>query len=654
MDTSEIRGTLNTIEDRGPLDASEIRENLRHANPSVLRAVLYLLTGSRKLAQMQTVECERRGGAFIEHTLRESDARTVEELALDLLSSPGFGQRPEALMALDADQDRVRDAIGFLLGSRPRAAEFRLGVRELGLEEAAGVTTTRAAWSKEEDRSDWRVLVVGTGFSGIGMAARLQELGIPYSVVDKQSRIGGTWERNQFPESRVDTTSFVYQFSFVEKYPWKEHYAPQEEVRRYLMHVADSRGVTPNIRLNTEVLEGRFNPETSMWELLLCDDEGRQWRETANFVVSGSGLFSTPKIPDLPGIESFAGPIIHSAKWDASFDPAGKRVGIVGNGSTGVQIMPWLARHAEHVYVFQRTPQWISPLEKYKEKVSKQTQWLHDNIPFYWKWSCYNARLIRGSLGDAQEYDRAWQAAGGLVSRRNDGLRENLTAYIASKLADRPDLRDACTPDYAPLARRLVVDNGWYDALLRPNVTLVPGGVSSLGPHSVVSTDGSVHECDALIMATGFDAEKYTLPAQYYSAAGQTLEEVWAKDGPRAYAGVEVPGFPNFYIMYGPNGQPRGGSLVAALELWIDHVARQIVRTVESGHRSSAVSAGAFESYNAYMDIEMERLIWEGEAPKDRNYYVNKFGRQNVNMPWRLHDYAQILWSPKETHEFAG
>lgn len=635
------------------MNTREIRENLRHANPNVLRAVLYLLTGNRELARMQTIECERRGGAFIEHVLHEDDARTVQELAFEFLTSPESGQRPEALAALGADQDRVREAIGFLLGSRPGSAEFRLGIRELGLEEVSGVESTRARWSREHDLSDWRVLVVGTGFSGIGMAVRLQELGIPYSVVDKQSRIGGTWERNQFPESRVDTTSFVYQFSFVEKYPWKEHYGSQEEVRRYLVHVADSHGVTPHVRLNTEVVRGRFNPETSLWEVLLRDGEGREWEETANFVVSGSGLFSTPKIPDFPGIDDFAGPIIHSAKWDSSFDPAGKRVGIVGNGSTGVQIMPWLARHAEHVYVFQRTPQWISPLEKYKEKVSSQLQWLHDSIPFYWKWSCYNARLIRGSLGDAQEYDRAWQASGGLVSRRNDGLRENLTTYIASKFADRPELREACTPDYAPLARRLVVDNGWYDAVLQPNVTLVPKGVASLRPNAVESADGALHECDALIMATGFDAERYTLPAQYHSASGQTLEDVWQQDGPRAYGGMEVPGFPNFYIMYGPNGQPRGGSLVAALELWIDHVARQIVHIVEGGYRSGSIRADVFEAYNAYMDIEMERLIWEGEAPQDRNYYVNRHGRQNVNMPWRLHDYAQILRrNPEETHDF--
>src|SRR5690606_17874889 len=144
----------------------------------------------------------------------------------------------------------------------------------------------------------------------------------------------------------------------------------------------------------------------------------------------------------------FEGPIIHSAQWDSSFDPAGKRVAIVGNGSTGVQILPWLARHAEHVTVFQRTPQWISPLERYKEPVSEELQWLHDNVPLYWKWSCYNARLVRGTLGDAQEYDHAWRAAGGKVSRRNDGLRENLTEYIASKLGAHPELVSACTPDY--------------------------------------------------------------------------------------------------------------------------------------------------------------------------------------------------------------
>ncbi|MHB1329754.1 MAG: flavin-containing monooxygenase, partial [Gemmatimonadales bacterium] len=560
---------------------------------------------------MQTIERERRGGAFIEHTLGDDDVQRVQELATDFLAAQGSGQRSEAPSSLGADQDRVRRAISFMLGRPPSGAEFRLGIRELDLESISGIEPSQATWSTEQDLSAWRVLVVGTGFSGIGMAVRLKELGIPYSVVDKQSRIGGTWERNQFPESRVDTTSYVYQYSFVDKYPWKEHYAPRDQVREYLEHVADTYGVTPNIRLETEVVESRFNSETSVWEVLLRDANGREWREQANFIVSASGLFSTPKTPNFPGLDTFSGPIIHSAKWDPEFDPKGKRVAIVGNGSTGVQIMPWLAENAEHVHVLQRTPQWISPLEKYKEPVSKEIQWLHDNIPFYWRWSCYNARLVRATLGDAQEYDRAWQAAGGAVSRRNDGLRANLTEYIAAKLGHRPELQAACTPSYAPLARRLVVDNGWYDAIVGSNVTLVPAQISSVREKSVECSDGSIVECDALIMATGFDAEKYTLPAQYYSASGRSLEEAWETDGPRAYVGLEVPEFPNLYIMYGPNGQPRGGSLVAALELWVDYIAGLIVRTVESGSRRCTVTAEAFDTYNEFMDKEMEVLIWE-------------------------------------------
>ncbi|WP_403021162.1 flavin-containing monooxygenase [Salinibacterium sp. GXW1014] len=637
------------------MNVSEMRENVQHANANVLRAVLYVMTGNPVLAQMRTIELERRGGAFIEQMLSDADASAVRELAVEFLSAGAAGQHPGDLTSLGVDQQRIAEAVGFLIGRRPTSAELRLGMRELGLEEAAGVPSSRAAWTGSPDLSGWRVLVVGTGFSGIGTAARLQALGIPYSVVDKQARIGGTWERNQFPESRVDTTSFVYQFSFMERYPWAEHYAPQEQVREYLEHVAEVSGVTEHVRLNTEVVEGRFNAERGVWELLLRGTDGTEWREEANFVVSASGLFSTPKRPDFAGADLFEGPIIHSAQWDSSFDPAGKRVAIVGNGSTGVQILPWLARHAEHVTVFQRTPQWISPLERYKEPVSEELQWLHDNVPLYWKWSCYNARLVRGTLGDAQEYDHAWRAAGGKVSRRNDGLRENLTEYIASKLGAHPELVSACTPDYAPLARRLVVDNGWYDAVLQDNVDLVTTGVAALHERAIEGGDGTVVDCDALILATGFDAEQYTLPAQYYSPSGRTLEEAWAEDGPRAYAGLEVPGFPNLYIMYGPNGQPRGGSLVAALELWIDHVCRQIVTTVESGNRWSSVSEDAFENYNRCMDEELERLIWAGEAPKERNYYVNSFGRQNVNMPWRLHDYAQILWrSPFETHEFGG
>jgi 4-hydroxyacetophenone monooxygenase len=642
-----------TVEERRDLvDATEIRERLTHAHPNVMRAVVYVLTGDPRLAQMRTIELERRGGAFIEHTLSEADAKTVSDIAVDYLASREPGADAES--PVDIDRTRVEDAMGFLMGGRPNPAEYRLGARELRMESVCGIGSSRPAWSgvQPPDLSNWRVLVVGTGFSGIGTAVRLQQLGIPYSVVDMQPRIGGTWERNQFPEARVDTTSYVYQFSFVERYPWSQHYAPQEQVRKYLEHVASTYGVTPNIRLSTQVIESRFDAATGLWEVLMQDGEGRQWHEQANFIVSASGLFSTPKRPDFEGVDVFGGPMVHSAQWDPDFDPTGKRVGIIGNGSTGVQILPWLAENADEVKVFLRTPQWISPLEKYKEPVAQELQWLHDTIPLYWRWSCYNARLIRGTLGDAQEYDWAWQARGGLISRRNDGLRENLTQYIATKLGHDPELQRLCTPDYAPLARRLVVDNGWYDAIVRDNVSVETSGIARLHEGAIETGDGERIECDAIVLATGFDAEKYTLPATYHSDAG-TLEQVWEKDGPRAYGGVEVPGFPNLYIMYGPNGQPRGGSLVAALELWIDHVARVIVKTIESGRRWAVVSDEAFENYNRCMDEEMAKLIWQDAAPRERNYYVNSFGRQNVNMPWRLHDYAQIMWQDLEnTHVF--
>lgn len=626
------------------LSESELVEIFAHANGNVLRAVLYYLTGDHELTQIESLQEERRGGAFIAQVLRPEDERRVHQLAAKFWLEHGSD------VHVPNDLERARVAIEILHGRKVSDTEFRLGCYQLQLNDE-----TDGDWSPQalERTDDQQVLIVGGGVSGIGMAVKLEKMGLRYSLIESQSRLGGTWERNQFPEARVDTSSFVYQYSFVKHYRWSEQYAEQSEVREYLNHVADTYGVTANIRLQTTLEKARFDLETGRWWVTLSDAQGNRWEETPTAIISAAGLFSAPRFPDIDGLETFAGDVVHSAAWDAQFDPTDRRIAIIGNGSTGVQIMPWLARKASHLSVVQRTPQWISPMEGYRAKIAAEVRWMHDNMPLYWLWSSYGDRVTRATLGEAQIFDPAWQAMGGLVSRRNDGLRENLKEYIRTKLDGHDDLIAKVTPDYAPLARRLVVDNGWYDALLRPNVDLVDSGIDHIEADAIVTTDGTRIECDALVLATGFEVENYTLPAEYFDPEGNENQSHWTTDGPRAYAGIEVPWMPNFFMMYGPNAQGRGGSFITLSELWADYIGSVLAATIESGKQYAVIKRSRYESYNAAMDRALGSFIWKDAAPAGKNYYVNSFGRQNVNMPWSLPEYMDILWlDPKETHDF--
>lgn len=613
----------------------ELLNILDQANLNALRLALYQSTHDPDLANMRVRKVPIRGGAMISYELDPRDHEQVKAKAIEFFSgssmrtSYGPPSRSEERLMMD-----------MLTGDSLSDLEYNLGREELALDPFP----REASWTKDrvDIPQDFEVAVLGAGASGIAMAVQLERLGIPYRIYERQSRLGGTWNLNTYPDLRVDTTSFLYQFKFVKNYAWSEYFASQAEVRAYLEEIADKYDVLKNIEFDLELIEATFDDRTGTWKMEFKDEGGGQISRNANVIVSGVGLFNTPKVPLFEGLEKFQGSIIHSTEWDDTVEIRDKAIAIVGNGSTGVQLMPRLAEVATDLYVFQRTPQWISPMPNYKKRISAQVRWLFDHVPYYWNWYCYSAFITLQGLQDCQEYDRAWQTAGGMISERNDGLRTALTEYIRSELGD-PEIVAKVLPDYAPLARRLVVDNGWYASLTRDNVHLVTEGIKNFTEHGINTSSGTEIPLEVVVVATGFDVSKYLWPTNYFGIDGTSIRDAWSKDGPRAYLGLAVPEFPNLFILYGPNAQIRSGAFVSWIEIWSRYVAQGIVYMLENNLQSIEVRRDVFDRYNDTLDAAQENLIWDKEGPTARNYYVNEFGRQNIQVPFRNEDYFEMV-----------
>ncbi|PPJ25757.1 hypothetical protein C5E45_19570 [Nocardia nova] len=622
-----------------------IRRAVERADLHALRMSLFQITGERWLLELPPdtepiwdplrMRAVPDPGGSAES---DKNARRIRGLAVQLLAA-GLDDVAEAVPA----DDELRTMLASFNGAEMTEAEYRLHRDELAFEPYPRAVE----WSNgiPERATEFHVAIVGAGFSGIAAAVQLERLGIRYTIYERRSEIGGTWSINTYPDARVDTTSLSYQFSFEKKYPWSEYFARQGEVRRYLEYVAEKYNVSDHICFEHEIRSARFDGHTQSWNLEVAGP-GAMESVTADFVVSASGLFSTAKKIEFDGIEDFAGRVVHTTDWSDEIAVAGRRVAVIGNGSTGVQLLSRIAESAAHVDVFVRTPQWISPRERYGEPIPVETRWLINNLPYYENWFNY-ASIRPGLMAEAvQEVDPEWQAQGGLISAANDRIRKYLTEYISGQLKADTDLVERLVPRHAPMARRLIVDNGWYRTLLRDNVELVTESIERFTVGGILTSARREYKADLVVAAVGFSVEKYVWPAQYRAADGTTLEETWADRGPRAYLGMAVPNFPNLFIMYGPNGQNRVGSLITHIESWAAYIAQCIVGVVEGGHRSIEVTPAACDEYNESMDEATVNLVWLEEASRDRNYYVDRNGRQSVGAPWRAADYYGMLSRP--------
>jgi 4-hydroxyacetophenone monooxygenase len=622
------------------VDTRFLRRAVQASDLAALRAALYQGTRDAELAALGPVAA-----------LGEADRARLVDRAVHLLET----RLADIEWRAPSDAE-IREGMDLVLGAPTRDEHFEVRRNFLRF------TPFPFQFERPDGAAPvprgFEVAIIGAGLAGIAMAVQLERIGIPYVVYERGHEIGGTWSTHKYPDIRVDTLSITYEFSFDDVHPWTEYFARGAEVRSYIESIARKYGAFEHVRLGHALEEARFDEERSTWRLSFRRPDGERVERNANAIVSAAGLFSKPKQPDIPGVEDFRGRVLHPTQWTQDLDARGKRVAVVGNGSTGVQLLAPVAVEAEHVTVFQRTPQWIGPRPNYGRPVEPEVRWLIDHLPGYWNWCRYTS--IIALMTWHEDYlvpDPAWEAKGGHITRKSEELRDSLIDYIRSQIGDRPDLLEKLVPDYAPMVRRPVVDNGWYQALTRDNVDLVTSPIARITARGIETADEKHHDVDWVVFATGFEVDKFLWPAEYHGERGLSLRDYWAPESPRAYLGMMVPSFPNFFMLYGPNSQPVSGgiSLPSWFQIWAAWIAQCLHVLFEEGHARVAVSEQAFEDYNARLDAEGAAMAFiQDTRSVERNYYVGPEGRLLVSNPYETAELYAMMKAPnRDDLEFA-
>jgi cation diffusion facilitator CzcD-associated flavoprotein CzcO len=488
---------------------------------------------------------------------------------------------------------------------------------------------------------DVEVAVIGAGLAGLGAGIQLSRAGIPFVILEKASEVGGTWKVNTYPGVAVDVDSFNYSYSFARTFAWSRAYAPGAEVAAYAEHLADAYGVRDHVRFGAEVVEARFDGQRNLWRLALAGGA----TVTCRFLVHAPGGLTQPKRPDIPGLDDFRGPTVHTARWDAGLELAGKRVAVIGTGASAVQVVPSIAPEVRHLTVFQRTPVWVFPKRDFA-------------IP---SWMQAVLRRVPGAFGAVRMVTGLPSLlafrAGTIYSRQlpfiRRGVERYARAYLARQVRD-PALREALTPRYGFACKRPVISNDYLATFNRRNVSLVCDTIERVTPEGIRTTDGALHEADVLILATGFKVfELGNTPPYPVHGLGGELGRFWHEHRYQAYEACTLPGWPNSFVLTAPYGL-GGASYLAMIEAGTRHALRVIAAAREKGATYAAVRQEAHDRYFADIQRRMRDTVFQSGACQGSNSYY--FDRHGEAVALRPHLGAEIWWrsrfSSMEHYEF--
>ncbi|MBC7702164.1 NAD(P)/FAD-dependent oxidoreductase [Aquabacterium sp.] len=458
-----------------------------------------------------------------------------------------------------------------------------------------------------------KILVIGTGFSGLCMGVKLRDMGEnDFVLLERADDVGGTWRDNTYPGCACDVPSHLYSFSFEPNPNWSRMYAPQPEIYAYLKGVATKYDLLKHIRFNANLLSARYDDARKLWSVEA--DDGRLFE--AEILVSGMGGLSNPAVPNLKGLDKFKGATFHSATWDHDYNLVGKRVAVIGSGASAIQFVPNIAPKVDHLYYFQRTPPWVVP--KDDRPMSPREQADFSANPWRQRWERTKLYWTMELRFLAFKFKPEWMGLVAKVAKRK----------IAQSIKD-PVLQAKLTPDYTPGCKRLLISNDYYPALARTNVEVITEGIQEITPRGVVTSDGVERPVDAIILGTGFKVQDPIPRKTVFGKGGIDLADVW-KNGPEAYLGVAVSGFPNFFMLMGPNTGLGHNSMVFMIESQAHYIVSAIKAMKEHGIKALNVKPEAQAQFIDKVQNELQQTVWNSGC---KSWYVDDKGRNSLLWP---------------------
>jgi 4-hydroxyacetophenone monooxygenase len=488
--------------------------------------------------------------------------------------------------------------------------------------------------------ADFPVVVIGCGESGLLAGIRLKEAGIAFTIVEKNAGVGGTWWQNTYPGARVDVGNHFYCYSFEPTDRWTHFFAEQPELQAYFQAVMDRHDIARHVLWETEVTDASWDDATATWTVSAVDRNGATTELSARAVISAVGQLNRPHLPAIEGQQDFAGPAFHSSEWDHAADLRDKRVAMIGAGASGFQIAPTIADDVDRLTVFQRTAQWMFPNPNYHAEVGPGVQWALRHLPFYGRWYRFLLFWPGCDKGlDAARVDADYPEQQRAVSEINEITRIMFTEWISSQVGDDTELLAKVVPDYPATGKRTLQDNGsWLRTLTRDNVELVRTGIDRIEADAVVTEDGERYPADIIVYATGFQANKILWPMTIVGRDREILGERWG-ERPTAYLGITIPGYPNFFCMYGPGTNlASGGSLIFHSECQMRYITECLELLIAGGHKSMEPTEERTADWRDRSQAEMRKMVWSQPSIK-HSFYKNSFGEVYGLSPWRLVDY---------------
>jgi cation diffusion facilitator CzcD-associated flavoprotein CzcO len=463
-----------------------------------------------------------------------------------------------------------------------------------------------------------RVAIVGAGFSGLGLAIRLKQEGIEdFAVLERAGDIGGTWRDNTYPGCACDVPSHLYSFSFAPNPDWSRTYSPRREIWDYLRHCAVLYGIIPHIQFNTEVRDAAWDEVDQRWRITTS-----KGMLTADIFVLGNGPLSEPRLPDIPGIETFAGTLFHSGRWDHTHDLTDERVAVIGTGASAIQVVPRIQPQVGHLTLFQRTPPWILP--RNDQAISERDKALFHALPL-------TQRLQRVRIYLRNELTALFMVYKPEMMKKAEALSLH---HLEKQVAD-PELRAKLTPTYTMGCKRILLSDDFYPALTQDNVEVATERIREVRPHSIVTVDGVEREVDTILVATGFHVTDMPAAGYVRGRGGQTLAEVW-RDSPQAYLGTTVSGFPNLFLMIGPNTGLGHTSMVYMIESQLAYVLDCLRLMERRGLKAVEVRTEAQAAYNDEIQRRLRGTVWMSGC---KSWYLDAHGRNTALWPGFTFEY---------------